>query len=65
MHVCACVHVSVNKQVIISKRCNENMCGGLTIQAKMSLAIAEISCRISPPLSSAMEDCSIIRVLRL
>jgi len=34
---------------------------GPTIQTKMSLATAEIDCTVSPPLSGAMEDCSIAR----
>jgi len=34
-------------------------------KAKMSLAAARIYCTISPPLSGAMKDCSIVRVQQL
>jgi len=38
---------------------------GPTVQTEMSLATAGIHCTISPPLSGAMEDCSIVRVQQL
>jgi len=38
---------------------------GSTIQTKMSLATAGIYCTISPPLSGAMENCSVVRVQQL
>jgi len=36
-----------------------------SIQTKMSLATAGIYCTINPPLSGAVEDCSIVRVRQL
>jgi len=38
---------------------------GPTIQTKMSLATSRIYSTISPPLSGALEDCSIVRVQQL
>jgi len=36
-----------------------------TIETKMSLTTTRIYCTISPPLSGAMKDCSIVRVQQL